>query len=85
MASVCDDAIVQMAHGNMVAEMQAGAATRIRRSDQLALDAASVFTGALVSPTVSAGLGYRVATEAGSGRTRAETNRPSETSAAAPG
>lgn len=29
-------------------------------------------------------LGYRIALESGSGRTRSETNRPSETSAAAP-
>ena len=33
--------------------------------------------------SVSEGLGYRVVTESGSGRTRAETNRPAATSAAA--
>lgn len=33
--------------------------------------------------SISEGLGYRVVTESGSGRTRSETNRPSETGAAA--
>lgn len=35
--------------------------------------------------SISEGLGYRVVTESGSGRTRAETNRPSGTGAAAAG
>lgn len=33
--------------------------------------------------SISEGLGYRVVTESGSGRTRSETNRPAATGAAA--
>ena len=64
-------------------EFQAAAAMRVRRMDQLGADSASMWSVALTSPTVMAALGIRTATESGCGRTRAETNRPSETSAAA--
>ena len=64
-------------------EFAAGAAARMRRFDQLAEDAASMWASALVSPTVMTGMGYRTMTESGSSRTRAETNNPPNT--AAPG
>lgn len=39
----------------------------------------------MTTPTQNAAFAYRTAAEAGAGRTRAETNRPEETSAAKPG
>ncbi len=65
-------------------EFQAAAAMRTRRMDQLSADSASMWAVGLTSPTVMAGLGIRTAQESGSGRTRAETNRPSETGAHSP-
>ena len=47
-----------------------------QRFQQLAADSASMWAVALTSPTVMAGLGYRAATESGSGRTRVEANTP---------
>jgi hypothetical protein len=66
---------------------QAFAASAQRRTDsadQLAADSQRMWSIAMTTPTVNAALGFRTATESGSGRTRAETNRPEETSAAAP-
>jgi hypothetical protein len=62
----------------------ASAQRRTDSADQLASDSQRMWSIAMTTPTVLAGLGYRTATEAGSGRTRAETNRPEETSAAGP-
>lgn len=64
---------------------QAFAASAHRRTDaadQLASDSQRMWSIAMTMPTVNAGLGYRTATEAGSGRTRAETNLPAASSAA---
>ena len=51
-------------------------------ADQLAADSQRMWAIAMTTPTVNAALGFRTATEAGSGRTRLEANRPPETSAA---
>jgi len=64
-------------------EAGAASAMRIRRMDQLAEDAASMWAVAMTTPTVMAGMGYRTMVESGAGRTRAETNNPPNT--AAPG
>ena len=68
----------------MANEFGAAAGRRVHRFDQLGADSSSVWASALVSPTVMTAHGMRIASEAGSGRTRAEVNRPSETSAASP-
>jgi hypothetical protein len=62
----------------------ASADRRTSRADQLSGDSQAMWAVALTSPTVMAGLGMRVATESGAGRTRLEANRPEETGAAAP-
>lgn len=61
----------------------AGANRRTDAADQLANDSQRMWSIAMTSPTVMAAHGMRVASEAGSGRTRAETNNPGNT--AAPG
>lgn len=63
----------------MANEFGASAARRTQRADQLAGDASAMWSIAMTTPTVMAGIGYRTANESGSGRTRAETNNPSET------
>lgn len=64
-------------------EFAASAGRRVSRFDQLGADAAGMWSIAMTTPTVNAGLGFRTATESGSGRTRLEANRPAETGAAA--
>lgn len=61
---------------------QAFAASAHRRTDgadQLAADSQRMWSIAATTPTVNAALGFRTATEAGSGRTRNEVNPPVET------
>jgi hypothetical protein len=60
----------------------AAATRRTASADQLASDSQRMWSIAMTSPTVMAGLGIRTAVESGSGRTRAETNLPAATSAA---
>ena len=62
-------------------EFAGASAMRTRRMDQLAEDAASMWSVAMTSPTVLAAMGFRVASESGSNRTRAETNNPPNTAA----
>jgi hypothetical protein len=59
----------------------AGSNRRTDAADQLASDSQRMWSIAMTTPTVMAGLGYRTATEAGSGRTRAESNGPDNTAA----
>ena len=61
----------------------ASAQRRTDAADQLALDSQRMWAIAMTTPTVLAAKGIGVMTEAGSGRTRAETNNPGNT--AAPG
>jgi len=63
----------------------ASAQRRTDAADQLAADSQRMWSIAMTSPTVMAAHGMRVANESGAGRTRAETTRPSATSAAEPG
>lgn len=60
----------------------ASAHRRTDAADQLASDSQRMWSVAMTSPTVMAAHGMRVANEAGSGRTRAESNRPAATGAA---
>ncbi|MBX7075673.1 MAG: hypothetical protein K1X71_21230 [Pirellulales bacterium] len=57
----------------------AAATRRNDAADQLASDSQRMWSIAMTTPTVNAALGFRTATESGSGRTRAETNNPAET------
>lgn len=61
---------------------QASAQRRTDAADQLASDSQRMWSIAMTSPTVMAAHGMRVASEAGSGRTRSESNLPAATSAA---
>jgi len=65
----------------MANEFGAAAARRTQRADQTGADASAMWSIAMTTPTVMAGLGYRTATESGAGRTRAETNAPDNTAA----
>jgi len=66
----------------MADEFGASAARRSSSADQLASDSQRMWSIAMTTPTVLAAKGIQMATEAGSGRTRAETNLPAATSAA---
>ena len=52
---------LQVALTAMGNEFGAAAAARVRRFDQLAADASSMWAVALTSPTVLAGMGYQAA------------------------
>ena len=54
---------------------------RASRADQLAGDADRMWTVAMTTPTQFAAQAYQTASEAGSGRTRPESNLPAATSA----
>lgn len=84
MANHVDEGNLNVAMTMMANQFSAGAARLTGRYDQLAADAASMWSIAMTTPTQHAALALRTAQEAGSGRTRAETNRPSETGAANP-
>ena len=58
----------------MANEFGAAAAARTRAADQLGSDSQRMWSIAMTTPTVNAGLGFRTATESGSGRTRIEAN-----------
>ena len=57
-------------------EFSAAASSRVRRADQIALDSSSMWAIAMTSPTVMAAQGMKIASEAGSGRSRIEANSP---------
>jgi len=59
----------------------AGANRRTDAADQLSADSQRMWSIAMTTPTVMAGHGMRIASESGSGRTRAETNAPDNTAA----
>ena len=81
MPSVVDDGILNAALSTFAGEHTASAARRLGAADQLASDSQRMWSIAMTTPTVNAGLGYRAATESGSGRTRSETNNPENTAA----
>lgn len=83
MPSQADETVQATIITGLSGEFAGAAAMRVRRMDQLAEDAASMWSVAMTSPTVLAAQGIRTLTESGSGRTRAETNNPGNT--AAPG
>lgn len=65
MASLVDDSIQSGALSNLAAEQAAAASRRMGRADQLAADAAAMWAVALTTPTVYAGMGFRVAQQSG--------------------
>lgn len=83
MASVVDDGLLNVALSGLATAAAAGTQRRTDAADQLASDSQRMWSIAMTTPTAMAGLGYRTATESGSGRTRAETNGPDNTSAPA--
>ena len=83
MPSMVDEGVLSASLSTFTGEHVSAAALRTRRADQLGADAASMWAIHMTTPSVNMGLGYRAATESGSGRTRSETNNPGNT--AAPG
>lgn len=81
MASVVDDGILNVSLSGMAAEFASSNARRTQRADQLAGDSQAQWSIAMTTPTQQAALALRTAQEAGSGRTRAETNGPLNTAA----
>lgn len=79
-----DPSNLQVALTAMANEFGASSGRRSARADQLSGDSQAMWSIAMTSPTVNAAMGYRTATESGSGRGRLEPNRPPETGAAAP-
>jgi hypothetical protein len=59
--TLVDDAIQSGALSGLAAEQTAASARRLNRADQLAADSASMWAVALTTPTVFAGMGFRVA------------------------
>ena len=70
---------LQGAMSAMVQGFSAAANRRVDRADQLSGDSSAMWSVALTSPTVMAAQGMRVASDAGSGRTRIESNSPAGT------
>ena len=82
-SEIGDSEMAEPSQANMevvsTALAQGFAAAHQRRTDaadQLASDSQRMWSIAMTSPTVSSALGFRPATEAGSGRTRVEANTP---------
>lgn len=71
-------ALTAMANHTAQSTQEFGAASsaRVRRADQIALDSSSMWAIAMTSPTVMTAQGIRMASEAGSGRSRVESNSP---------
>ncbi len=61
MASVVDDAVQSSALSGMSVEASAASTRRVGRFDQLGADSAAMWAVALTTPTVFAGMGFRVA------------------------
>lgn len=76
MAQLAEDGNLGVAMTAMANEFGAGAARRANAADQLASDSQRMWSIAMTTPTVAAGLGYRTAIESGAGRTRVEANTP---------
>lgn len=71
-----DTGALSVAMTGMASEFGASAARRTHRADQTAADASAMWSIAMTTPTQTAALAYRTATEAGSGQTRREINNP---------
>ena len=79
--SAVDPGLLNVALSGLATAAAAATDRRVSAADQLASDSQRMWSIAMTTPTVNAALGYRAATESGSGRTRAETNDPGNTSA----
>ena len=73
--------VMQVALSGLAGGFAAAAQRRTDRADQLGGDSQAMWSIAMTTPTFSNAQAMRVANEAGSGRTRAETNAPAATSA----
>ena len=70
---------LQVALSAMSQSFAASASRSTARADQTNADASAMWSVHMTTPTTSAALGYRTATEAGAGRTRIEANTPAST------
>ena len=71
-----DQANLTVALTAMANEAASASGRRLSAADQLSADSQRMWSIAMTSPTVMAAHGMRVASEAGSGRTRVEANTP---------
>ena len=60
-AAAADESVLTVILTDMAKDASAGSSRRIMRADQLAADAAAVFSAASVSPTIMMGMGFRTA------------------------
>ena len=65
MASIADDGVMSTIITGMAQEASAASGTRTRRFDQLAEDSAAMWGIAMTTPTILAGMGFRVAQQSG--------------------
>ena len=73
--------VMQVALSGLAGGFAAATQRRTDRADQIAGDSQAMWSIAMTTPTFTNAQAMRVANEAGSGRTRAETNNPANTSA----
>lgn len=78
---IAEPANIQVALTGMMNEAGGASSRRMNRADQLAGDSDRMWSIAATTPTQFAALAYQTANESGSGRTRGETNGPSNTAA----
>jgi len=64
-ATQADDAVMGAVMSGMASDAAASASRRTARFDQLSADSASMWSVALTTPTVLAGMGFRVAQQSG--------------------
>lgn len=60
-----EESVLQVALSGMAQEGAAASSRRTNRADQLAGDSAAMWSVALTTPTVFAGMGFRVAQQSG--------------------
>ena len=81
MATVVDEGLLNIALSGLATASAAATQRRTDSADQLASDSQRMWTIGMTTPTQFAALAQRITTEAGSSRTRAETNMPGNTAA----
>ncbi len=65
MASQADEQVMGTVMTGMAGDSAAAASRRVARFDQLSADSASMWAVAMTTPTVLAGMGFRVAQQSG--------------------
>jgi hypothetical protein len=71
-----DPGLLNTALSGLAVASAAAVQRRMEAADQLASDSQRMWSIAMTTPTVMAGMGYRTMTESGASSTRAEANKP---------